>query len=152
MRKILVIVSLFLLSIASVSAQLQTVIVAEPIGSSTATYKNAAKTAMLNAMQGMSTINAVTNATADSIVAMANVNHNSTDVSSATLTALQNLNNVNFVCYTIITENGGRIYLETMLLDCATGKIVRPQTTILGRNLSEVEEAMERFAKVLIFE
>lgn len=152
MRKIIVIASLFLLSVAGVYAQYTgSVVVAEPQGSANATYKNAAKNMMLSVMQGMSPITATANATVDGIVATANINHNSTDVPAAVLSSLQALNNVDYVCYILVNENSGRIYIEAMLMDCSNGKVIRPQTDVIGRSVREVEVSVSKFAKALVF-
>ncbi len=151
MRKVIVIASLLLLSVAGVFAQTRSVVVAEPQGSANATYKNAAKNMMLSVMQGMSPISATANATVDGIVATASLNHSSTDVPSSVLTSLQALNGIDCVCYILLNESNGRVYAEAMLINCTTGKVERPQTDVVGRNVREVEVAVSKFAKALIF-
>lgn len=151
MRKVIVIASLLLLSMAGVFAQTRSVVVAEPQGSANATYKNAAKNMMLSVMQGMSPISATANATVDGIVATTSLNHSSTDVPSSVLASLQALNGTDYVCYILLNESNGRVYAEAMLINCVTGKVERPQTDVVGRNVREVEVAVSKFAKTLVF-
>lgn len=151
MKKIaLAAVIMTVLSMPSLFAQ-SNIFIANPTGNAVSTYKNALYNDFDEVLGGFTEYQLVSNAAADSVSRALTIDRNARKVSSQYITAVTSLTGVNYICYTIIDERNGRLNVDAMLINCSTGNLDRMLSRSIARDMNELKELVQIFAKQLLY-
>ncbi len=151
--KRIVLIALILVTVTTTSVFAQSnIYVASPAGSAINTYKTALKNAFIDVMGGFTEFNLVgANSSADSLSQALTIDRTNRKVASQYRTALANLNGIDNICYTIIDERNGRLHVESMLINCATGNITRMLSQSIIRDVDAIKTVAQKMSKQLLY-